>query len=216
LTTRYAARSRQLNGNPLGRKAVPKVNPSMPFTNPLADFEPLGPDSRVAEVTLANWATLTVDPSGSTLPWFRFQYEVASAINRQRPPDHPTYRAEYLYTLCKPRASQHYRPIYDTPFRVQTGRQAQAWYERMSTCYDFFYALGADWDQTFSQASIATARDNLANSIPVQATERGAYYQLVAAMQQLSDRQKHVIHLLTEEMLALRSRRFGIHALGTH
>jgi hypothetical protein len=99
-------------------------------------------------------------------------------------------------------ASQHYRPIYDTPFRVQTGRQAQAWYEHMSTCYDFFYALGADWDQTFSQASIATARDNLANSIPVQATERGAYYQLVAAMQQLSDRQKHVIHLLTEEMLA--------------
>ena len=174
----------------------------MTFTNPLVEFEPLGTGRMVAESTLANWAALTVDRSGSTQPWFPFQYELASANDSHRPADHPTYRAEYWYRLRKPSSAVRDDSIYTTTFRVQTNRQAQAWYTHMRTCYGFFYGLGADWDQTFSPASITTARDYLATIVPVQVTERGSYYRLRAAMWQLSDSQRQAAERLTEEMMA--------------
>jgi hypothetical protein len=174
----------------------------MTFTNPLVQFEPLGAGRQVAESTLANWAALSVEPSGSTLPWFPFHYELASAIDSQRPPDHPMYRAEYWYRLQKPSSTVPDDSIYITAFRVQTNRQAQTWYTHMRTCCSFFYGLGADWDQTFSPASIAAARDYLATVIPVEAAERGAYYHLRAAMWQLTESQRHAAEQLTEEMMA--------------
>lgn len=104
----------------------------MPFINLLPNFS-LERCVHVVSRALADWAKLDIDPSGTLLqPW---QFEWMKQVRSD---------AEQI-------------------FKAQDEEQQRGWYENMSKCYRFFDELAHNDDITFSTQSIEESRAYLAS-----------------------------------------------------
>lgn len=99
----------------------------MAFVNPLPSFS-LNRCHHIVTRALADWATLSIDSSGTTIKTWEFEHLKSKLDNVER------------------------------LFRPQDEEQEQCWYTNMSQCYRFLHVLANDYDVTFFAQSIDESR----------------------------------------------------------